>query len=64
MLDRLIEQRDRYKQDHAKAQQLIKDKETELAGLRQALLRLEGGIQVLDETIEEIRMKPQTGGDE
>ncbi|MFZ3018162.1 MAG: hypothetical protein WA056_06890 [Gallionella sp.] len=55
MLKKLIEQRDLYKQRLKLAAQMVKEKEAELDEVRQSLLRIEGAIQVLDETIEEMR---------
>lgn len=55
MIERLIQRRDSLKEELARGKELASKKEAELADLRQVIVRLEGAIQVLDETVEEMR---------
>ena len=55
MIERLILRRDSLKEELARGKELVSKKEAELADLRQVIVRLDGAIQVLDETIEEMR---------
>lgn len=55
MIERLIQRRDSLKEELARGKELVSKKEAELADLRKVIVRLEGAIQVLDETVEEMR---------
>lgn len=55
MIEALIRRRDSLKEELARGKELVAKKETELKELNQVIVRLEGAIQVVDETIEEMR---------
>lgn len=55
MIDKLIERKDSLKQELEKAQQLVTKKESEIKELREVINRLEGSVQILGETIEEMK---------
>lgn len=57
MIERLIQRRDSLKEELARGKELASKKEAELADLRKVIVRLEGAMQVLDETIEEMRQE-------
>lgn len=57
MIDRLIARRDSLKQELAEAASLLARKKTEIEELTGAMLRINGAIQILDETIEEMRQE-------
>ena len=57
MIEKLIERRDSLKQELVQASDLLAKKESELEELKRTMLRMNGAIQVLDETIEEMRQE-------
>lgn len=59
MIEKLIERRDSLKEEVIRATELLARKEAEIKELNETMLRLKGAIQVLDETIEEMRAENQ-----
>ncbi len=57
MIDKLIARRDSLKQELAQASELLAQKKLEADQLNGAIFRINGAIQILDETIEEMRQE-------